>query len=168
MMVIIDVLRIRSYPCSIQRHKHLQTHTGINRFSGTVEHGVLYNRQVFNEGTQFWGLAKIADEHLGSDLKAFLDEISYAGIVRLGTGRTRGMGKITLTVKDDAIQEDFTAFQQRLDAFQNLLQDQAAEHQLAYMTENYYFALTLHSPTILNDELLGYHGTIDGKMLADF
>ena len=64
---------------SSETYKHLQTHTGINRFSGTVEHGVLYNRQVFNEGTQFWGLAKIADEHLGSDLKAFLDEIATQG-----------------------------------------------------------------------------------------
>ena len=35
------------------------------------------------------------------------------------------------------------------------------------MREAYYFALTLHAPVILNDELLRYRGTIDAETLKD-
>lgn len=42
-------------------HKRLRTHSGINRESGTVQEGILYNRQVFEEGMRFWGIAKFAD-----------------------------------------------------------------------------------------------------------
>jgi CRISPR-associated protein Csx10 len=35
------------------------------------------------------------------------------------------------------------------------------------MREAYYFALTLHAPAILNDELLRYRGTIDAETLKD-
>src|SRR5207249_11619615 len=44
----------------------LQTHTGINRTSGTVQEGVLYNRQVIEEGMRFWGAIKMADTQSGA------------------------------------------------------------------------------------------------------
>ena len=153
-------------------HKHLQTHTGINRISGTVEEGILYNRQVFDEGTQFWGLAKISDEGLSNTLRDFLDAIGDAGVTRLGTGRTRGMGKVLLIAEEftdvsDTPQDDFARFQLRLNALNDLLQKEAKKYQkqLAHVEEQYYFALTLHSPTILNDTLLRYHGTISAETL---
>lgn len=151
-------------------HEHLQTHTGINRNSGTIEEGILYNRQVFDEGTQFWGLLKISDEALASRLTEFLDCIGNKGIARLGTGRTRGMGKVLLVAEESPERPpDFSNFQQRLDAFNTLLQAETDTYQLphAKRKDHYYFALTLHSPAILNDELLRYRGTIDVETLED-
>jgi CRISPR-associated protein Csx10 len=151
-----------------ETHKHLQTHTGINRYSGTVEEGVLYNRQVFNEETIFWGLMKVANETLHDELVDFVNETSDAGVIRMGNGRTRGMGKVELRVTDvDNIQMDFTAFKQRLDSFNTLLQAETKHYQREHMREAYYFALTLHAPAILNDELLRYRGTIDAETLKD-
>src|SRR5205809_543287 len=47
----------------VEKRKRLQTHTGINRDTGTVQEGILYNRSVFQEHTRFWGLLKLP-EHL--------------------------------------------------------------------------------------------------------
>jgi CRISPR-associated protein Csx10 len=149
-------------------HKHLQTHTGINRYSGTVEEGILYNRQVFDEGTKFWGLIKVANEELHSELVDFLEKANKAEVIRMGNGRTRGMGKVDIQVKKvDNFQTDFKTFKQRLNDFNQLLQDEAKRYQREHMREAYYFALTLHAPVILNDELLRYRGTIDAETLKD-
>jgi CRISPR-associated protein Csx10 len=149
-----------------ETHKRLQTHTGINRFSGTVEEGVLYNRLVFDEGTEFWGLMKVADEDLHNELSNLLEGVS--GVIRMGNGRTRGMGKVALRVEEvDDFQTDFATFQQRLDQFNKLLQDEAKKYQCEHIQHAYYFALTLHAPVILNDELLRYRGTIDAETLKE-
>jgi CRISPR-associated protein Csx10 len=148
--------------------KHLQTHTGINRLSGTVEEGILYNRQVFDEETRFLGVAKIEDEGLLTTLNTFIAEIGSSGIARLGTGRTRGMGKVTMIAGELAEEPaDFATFQQRLDKFDDLLQKEANRYtaQLSHSKDHYYFALTLHSPVILKDDLLRYHGTISAETL---
>ena len=83
-----------------ESYTRLQTHTGIHRQSGTVQDGILYNRQVFEEGMQFWGeLTFPDDEQLWLRSTRFLEEVGSLGLLRLGTGRTRGMGKVTLAVK---------------------------------------------------------------------
>ncbi|GCE09298.1 RAMP superfamily CRISPR-associated protein [Dictyobacter aurantiacus] len=149
---------------------HLQTHTGINRFSGTIEEGILYNRQVFDEGTQFWGLIKVTDETVSTLLEDFLERIAKGGLMRLGTGRTRGMGKVFLITENQSRETDtFAAFQQRLDTFNSMLQQEARKYQtqLSQIEDQYYFALTLHSPTILTDALFRYHGTINARILED-
>jgi hypothetical protein len=77
----------------VEKRKRLQTHTGINRDTGTVQEGILYNRSVFQEHTIFWGLLKIP-EHLTEPLKNFIEEVGLSGLLRVGTGRTRGMGRV--------------------------------------------------------------------------
>lgn len=163
-------------------YTHLQTHTGINRSSGTVEEGVLYNRQVFDEGTQFWGQLKVADDAAYAELTTFLDEVGDDGIVRVGTGRSRGMGKVQLYYDDmRGISKDFAEFQKRLNTFDKSLKDKASEplkdeagkplknkngKPLSLdLQQDYYFALTLHSPAILCDELLRYRSCIDAEAL---
>ena len=43
----------------------LQTRTGINRATGTVQESILYSRQVFEEHTRFWGMVHVEDELVG-------------------------------------------------------------------------------------------------------
>jgi CRISPR-associated Csx10 family RAMP protein len=142
----------------------LQTHTGINRSTGTVQEGILYNRQVFEEHMRFWGLVKLPDE-LAPIFRGFIEQVGLTGLVRIGTGRTRGLGKVYLSI--DSVEDGhdrFSQFKERLETFNDTL------HRLAEQTfpankynlslKPFYFALTLHSPVILCDHLLRYRGSI--------
>ena len=149
----------------------LQTHTGINRETGTVQEGILYNRLVFVEHSRFWGMVKLP-EQLVSPFQSFLKEVGQTGLVRIGTGRTRGMGKVKLRVEpleDD--EERLEQFKERLRAFNEKLHTQVKEafpndaSKLA--PQPFYFALTLHSPAILCDAMLRYRGSIDAHVLED-
>ncbi|HVB24684.1 MAG TPA: RAMP superfamily CRISPR-associated protein [Ktedonobacteraceae bacterium] len=143
----------------------LQTHTGINRRTGTVQESILYNREVFEEGMQFWGELKVADE-LASQFEKLVEDVGYTGLVRVGTGRTRGSGKVTLGIDtfNDA-QGTFEAFKVRLSEFNEKLREQARPFDIQ-VPDGFYFAVTLHSPVILCDDLLRYEGTLSAKRLA--
>jgi len=155
--------RIAAQPDSYTR---LQTHTGIDRESGTVQDGILYNRQVFEEGMQFWGeIIFPDDEELLKHFTAFLDELRSMGQLRLGTGRSRGMGKVSLDIEPiDSEQERFMSFSERLNTFNETFRKRAAFFKQA-LPDKYFFAVTLHSPLILCDDLLRYQGTIDTDTL---
>lgn len=158
---------------SATANTRLQTHTGINRQSGTVEENILYNRQVFDEQMRFWGMVKLP-EHLAAEFQNFVGEVAHSRLVRIGTGRTRGMGKVSLNVESMEEEEDtqkeeerrFLVFKERLEAFNKKLGDLAREMHLNDF-KPFYFALTLHTPVILCDHLLRYCGTISGKTLAE-
>lgn len=143
----------------------LQTYTGINRELGTVEESILYNREVFEEGSRFWGMAKLPDdEELVEKFKKLVKEASDGGLLRVGTGRTRGLGKIKI-VANTQNNETLDTFKARLLAFHQALEKRAKARgvQLSYP---FYFALTLHSPLILADESLRYYGRVAGEALA--
>lgn len=142
----------------------LQTHTGISRETGTVQEGILYNRQVIEEDSFFWGLLKMKD----SQAQPFEDFITHvgnaqAGWLRMGTGRTRGLGKVGLHRESPEGLTDRAGFRKRLEKFHRLLQEKAAGQQLE--TKPFYFALTLHSPAILCNDQQHYYTTIDASVL---
>jgi CRISPR-associated protein Csx10 len=149
----------------------LQTHTGINRDTGTVQEGILYNRRVFDEHTRFWGMVKIADE-LARTFMQYIEEVGSSGLVRVGTGRTRGMGKVSISIEPIGDEgEHFQTFRQHLTAFNKKLRGAAdlfsSKKGLTLDLRPFYFALTLHSPVILRDASLRYRGIIDKDVLAD-
>jgi len=152
----------------VDSHTRLQTHTGINRESGTVQEGILYNRQVFEEGMHFWGALKLPDdEDLAERFASFIGEVNDEHLVRLGTGRTRGLGKVSFAIEGmEDEDERHTQFAERLQAFDELLKTKAREIHLHDLKQSY-FVLTLHSPLILHDNLLRYRGTIDEDTLAE-
>jgi CRISPR-associated Csx10 family RAMP protein len=76
--------------------KRLQTHTGINRETGTVQEGILYSREVFAEQACFSGVVKLPDE-LADSFEKFIAQVGESGLVRVGNGRTRGLGKVALS-----------------------------------------------------------------------
>lgn len=150
----------------------LQTHTGINRDTGTVQEGILYNRKVFAEQSRFWGMVRLNDE-LASTFQQFIEAIGTSGLVRIGTGRTRGLGKVHLTaslLEDKANRLEL--LKERLENFSVTLRKRAESAYSKYGKDlkseltPFYFVLTLHSPAILCDELLRYRSTIDKDMLA--
>jgi CRISPR-associated Csx10 family RAMP protein len=149
----------------------LQTHTGINRQTGTVQEGILYNRLVFVEHTHFWGMVKLP-EHLTTPFHAFIEEVGLTGLVRVGTGRTRGMGKVHLSVKPLEDEQDrFEQFKKRLRRFNDKVHTQVRQafpnNAGKLALQPFYFALTLHSPAILCDAMLRYHGSIDTRVLEE-
>ena len=154
----------------VEKRKRLQTHTGINRDTGTVQEGILYNRSVFQEHTSFWGLLKLPDP-LVTPLQIFIEEVGLSGLVRVGTGRTRGMGKVHLSMEPmQKEQYNIKTFRDNLEAFNNRLKQVAwrwfppVQYDLAL--KPFYFAVTLHSPIILRDALLRDAGTLDTHTLA--
>jgi CRISPR-associated protein Csx10 len=147
----------------VEGHTRLQTHTGIHRASGTVQESILYNRQVFEEGMQFWG-DLLVPATLFAPLTSFLREIGSKGLLRLGTGRTRGMGKVTLAFKEPDEQETLSTFKQRLDALNDAFHKRAKDLNLS-VPGDYFFALTLHAPLILRDDFLRYRSVIDAATL---
>lgn len=151
-----------------EANTRLLTRTGINRETGTVQEGILYNRRVFDEHTCFWGMLKVP-EGLAGSLSDFVKEVGESGLVRIGTGRTRGSGKVHLSVESQVDEQE--SFETRLQKFDALLREQAVKAYdkaiKPYLEEGmFYFALTLHSPVILRDEMLRYRGSIDARALC--
>ncbi|HEY0752691.1 MAG TPA: RAMP superfamily CRISPR-associated protein [Ktedonobacteraceae bacterium] len=156
----------------------LQTRTGINRDWGVVENSILYNREVFEDGTMFWGDLLFPDEEtlpeeqrLVTRFQDFLLETEIQdqerpGIVRLGTGRSRGLGCVALA-KDliEVERETLPAFQKRLEKFDTLLRTESVEQGVKGL-DAFYFAITLTSATILRDPFLRYQKTLDVATLA--
>lgn len=142
----------------------LQTHNGINRQTGTVQEGILYNREVIEEDACFWGLLKLSDT-LEQPFKEFIDRVTNneTGWLRVGTGRTRGLGKAGLRIVSPRSLTDRDDFRKRLEGFDTKLREKA--HSFNLSTSPFYFALTLHSPVILSDGWQGYYTGINGDTL---
>lgn len=150
-------------------HTRLQTHTGIDRATGTVQEGILYSREVFEESSCFQGVITLPDDDkLTLALTTFIQQVRQSGLVRVGTGRTRGMGKVELdTTLLEAKSFGFGRFTERLENFNRTLHKALQDANIAIDPAFFYFALTLHAPTILRDSLLRYRGSITAATLAD-
>jgi CRISPR-associated Csx10 family RAMP protein len=150
--------------------KRLQTRTGINRDWGVVEESILYNREVFDEDMLFWGDLILPDE-LASIFLNFLEEAIREKVIRIGTGRTRGLGLVDLVSDISKLRferEDINTFGARLNAFNTTIKQQAEKMGVKKETLDplYFFAVTLYSPTILCDSFLRYYKTLDGVTLS--
>lgn len=142
----------------------LQTHNGINRETGTVQEGILYNRQVIEEDAHFWGMLKLPDQ-LAQPFKEFIEQVgdAEAGWLRVGTGRTRGLGKVGLQIDPLDGLTSISDFRKRLETFNTFLQERAESSKLS--AAPFYFALTLHSPVLLCNDWQGYYTSIDEHVL---
>jgi CRISPR-associated protein Csx10 len=153
----------------------LQTHTGIDRESGTVREGILYNREVFEEGSKFWGEIHLLVDKDFAAFNSFLWEVKRSELLRLGTGRTRGMGKVAINFEakeGDDVKDRRADFDDRTEGLNKLIHDQALgpmkdTKDIEKLNNQFFFALTLHSPVILTDEFLRYHSCIDEEVLCE-
>ncbi len=123
----------------------LQTRVGINRDWGTAEDRILYNREVFEQDMQFWGEVLLPDA-FATTFQTFIEEADAEDIIRIGTGRTRGLGKVNLVVKS-APARNFNAFKERLTFFNTRFREQLQAAHVAKVAP-FYIAITFHSATI--------------------
>jgi CRISPR-associated Csx10 family RAMP protein len=140
----------------------LQTRTGINREWGVVEESILYNREVFDEGMTFWGDVIVPDE-LTDTFKQFVEEATKEDVIRMGTGRTRGLGCVQIDVRD-APESKSANFADKLHTFDAVVKQQARTAGVQHL-DPFYFTITLRSPTILYDAFLRYQKGLDPASL---
>jgi CRISPR-associated protein Csx10 len=141
----------------------LQTRTGINRDWGVVEDGILYNREVFDENMRFWGEVLVPDE-LADTFVRFVKEANDERVIRIGTGRTRGLGCVEVATRE-VRRENIAHFIERLVNFDATLRKQAEDSHVVSL-DPFYFAVTLYSASILCDQFLRYRKSLDGAMLG--
>jgi CRISPR-associated protein Csx10 len=141
----------------------LQTRTGINREWGIVEERILYNREVFARDMRFWGQIMLTDE-IADNFRKFVVEASQEDVICVGTGRTRGLGRVEIQLAG-AQQEESDRFRNRLSDFDEAMKQQAKEANVRELAP-FYFAITLQSPAILCDAFMRYQKTLEPAFLS--
>jgi CRISPR-associated protein Csx10 len=161
----------------------LITRTGINRKTGNVEHGILYNIEVINEyikdalntsgysKTFFKGQVKIEDS-LPSEIKDQIHRMFASDpIIRLGTSKTRGLGKTKVqSYETSAIIPDLNNFRERLNQFNVFIRKKFRKLSPTlyekYAKKKYFLSIDFLSDAILIDKYLRYKTAIDTEVLS--
>ena len=136
---------------------YIITRTGINRATGTVQENILFSREVIQKGASFWGFTLLDDE-LEDQWCDFLSEDLVRGTIRIGSGRSSGLGKIRIEVEDTtSVDLDLIAkeIKDRLIAFNDLLGKEAELYNIQ-LEKPYYLPLTLRSDLILIDDSMHF------------
>ena len=142
----------------------LLTRTGISRETGTVQEGILYNREVINEGQSFWGTMFFRNKSLYDDFRAFAEEVGDRGILRIGNNLTRGLGKLGALEIEKVSPEDTETLKNRAGAFNEKFRATAKMYDVA-LSHQFYFSITLQSDAILLDSQLRYQTTLHANYL---
>lgn len=142
----------------------LLTRTGISRETGTVQEGILYNREVLNEGQSFWGIMHFTDESLCDDFYDFAERVAKRGMLRIGNNLTRGLGKLGIPQIQEFSTDDMASFKERVDAFNGKFHTEAQAH-CVDLPHQFYFPITLQSDAIISDSQLRYQTALDGNYL---
>lgn len=147
----------------------LLTRTGISRETGTVQEGILYNREVLDEGQPFWGAMSFTDDALYDDFYDFAVEIGGTGLLRIGNNLTRGLGKLSILEEEfeALVSDDITSFKQRVLAFNEKFHAQAKAY-CVDLPHQFYFPITLQADAIILNAQLRYQTTLDGEYLHQF
>lgn len=144
----------------------LFTRTGISRRLGTVREGILYSRQAFPKGRRFRAEVAVTEELAGRFLTC-LHDFAQAGLLRVGTSRSRGFGRLGVEDPVSALDQPASsdALRQRVLSFDQTLRQVATEARVE-TPHHRYVPLTLTSDALLLDELLRWRTTLDGAALA--
>jgi CRISPR-associated protein Csx10 len=119
-------------------HQRIIAGTSINRVTGTAQQGMLFSRNVLEEGQYFSGRILVADDTPESALEALMSLLATDSIVRVGTGRSRGLGKLQV-VKFDPLAGNGSSLAERWQAFNTQARD------MGLPDDRVYFSLTLLS-----------------------
>ena len=142
----------------------LLTRTGISRETGTVQEGILYNREVINEGQWFWGTMFFVDESVCHDFYDFAEDVGVKGMLRIGNNLTRGLGKLGVPQIEELNLEDPEALKKRAEAFNEKFHADAEMYGVD-VPHQFYFPITLQSDAILVDPWLRYQTTLHENYL---
>ena len=142
----------------------LLTRTGISRETGTVQEGILYNREVINEGQSFWGTMSFADESLCDAFYDFAEDVGDKGILRIGNNLTRGLGKLGVPRIEELNHENMAFFKERVGTFNQKFHTEAKTYGVD-LPHQFYFPITLQSDAIISDPQLRYQTALTGEYL---
>jgi CRISPR-associated Csx10 family RAMP protein len=144
----------------------LLTRTGISRTTGAAHAGILYSREAVPEGATFWAELTMPDK-LFDKFRDFADEAGGEGLLRVGTNRTRGLGRLAVVSCRQSKEADTTAVvAARVRAWNELLK-QAAKEASVTLPPGWYVPITLASDALVLDPLLRWRLQLDGSVLAD-
>lgn len=130
-------------------HLRLSAGTSINRATGIAEGEQLFSFDVLEEGQYFRGCLRLRD----SALLEHLQRLAPAGsILRLGMGKSRGLGKLEI-VNWREFRQPAPSVEQRWTQFNEAVQ-RLWRHFGVGEPEGEYFSLTLESSLIRRDEIL--------------
>ena len=145
----------------------LHSRTGINRATGAVQDGILYSRQELVQGTVFHAHLWV-DDTLADDFRAFLTEAGHAGLWRVGTARTRGLGALRHIGSAELTNPRGTVDEvgARVKEFDRRLRQLAGERGIQTPHARY-VALTLHSDIVLPNRVLRWRTRLDADVLDE-
>ena len=132
--------------------------TSILRVTQAVASGQLFSHTVIEEGTRFSGRILLADASLADRLRDLLLHTT----LRVGYGRTRGMGQLEFEELDESAPARLPTVAERLDKFNATIRQVAGQ-----AIQDRYAAITLESDVLLRDDLLRpVTGLGDGKLFG--
>lgn len=144
------------------------TRTGICRATGTVEQSILFSKETIQKGSLFWGSVLLPDE-LEDRWRDFLEDDQIRGIIRIGSGRSSGLGKIGISIESsNSVCMDSVAkgIRDRARAFNNLLVTEAKSRGIE-LENTLYIPLTLKSDLILRDDCMRFITALDDEWFTN-
>lgn len=154
----------RSFSSSFVKKKMI-TGTGIDRKTGTVRSGVIYNREVILEKQYFTGEISI-HEKARESLQEFLKTTSPAGYLRVGNSRSRGLGEVSTVLITEKPYQDVDSIKENINRFTQGVTQLTKEYGI-YQPYQYLVPLTFHSDTILMDDFLRYSTCLDEDLFEE-
>jgi len=145
------------------RHsRRLITRTAMDGRWGTARSGFLYTVEAVEEAQPFVGFVK-ADDAAAPQVADALQHIRDAGGLRIGMGRSRGLGHVTLREIEPTPEGSHLGFEQpcaerwRSGALERRLPD--------LETDRFAFAITFYSDAILLDDYGRYQNALNDAAL---
>ncbi|GIW08077.1 MAG: hypothetical protein KatS3mg060_2882 [Dehalococcoidia bacterium] len=144
--------------------REVRAHVGISRSRGGAFPGILFARQNLVAGTRFLATFQIDDE-LADALREFLDDAASAGVLRVGSSRSRGLGALRVTGPFHRSPPP-APLAERLDRFNHVLRAEAARLDVT-LGPAWYLPITLLSDAIVVDDLFRPCGQLTSTWLRE-
>jgi CRISPR-associated protein Csx10 len=141
------------------------TRVGIFDPTGTAEAGILYSLETISEGTSFWVEFRGEPEHLSIVLET-VKEATDAGVLRVGTNRTRGLGRLELVTAGnvESISDLDGEWSDHLTISDQAFRTYCARHAVDAPHE-FYFSLTLKSDAVVVHGSLRFAQRLDPELV---
>jgi CRISPR-associated protein Csx10 len=144
----------------------LLTRTGLSRETGTVYQSIIYSREALPRKTRFWAEFSV-DGDILRDFQSFLEEAGSSGLLRVGTSRTRGLGRLAVLscYVADGLADTEEGIHARVQEWNRQLKQAASEAGVDLKGASY-VPITLLSDALVLDPLLRWRLRLDSDVLA--
>jgi len=140
--------------------KRITSKVAIDRETESSRAGALYSYEMLNEGQTFAGNILVSDD-IANELKIFISSVTA---IRLGRGRTRGLGKVSVSFSAPA--EYNSASANKYEDFNKKLYE-FANTKGVKLDANKYFSILLLSDSVLEKSPKEYFQAVTSEYLKD-